>query len=66
MGSKVNPSSAVLMSLTVPVKTIVASPVPSPVVKLKPATPLRVSVPLVAVSVTSTGLLPASISLIEI
>lgn len=39
------PPSAVLMLLRVPVKVIVASAVPSPVVKVSPVVLLRVKVP---------------------
>ena len=45
-----------------PVKVIVASPEPVPFVKLSPAVPASDTTPLVAASVTSTGLLPASAS----
>src|SRR5437660_8490278 len=45
---------------------MVVLPVPVPAVKLRPAVPLRVSVPLVAVRVSCIGALPASGSAIEI
>ena len=62
VGAKLRPFRAVLMLASVPVKVMVASAVPSPVVKVSPAVPARVSVPLVPVSVTCTGLAPASTS----
>ena len=43
------------MLATVPLKVIVASAVPSPAVKLRPVIPLRLIVPLVAVSVSESG-----------
>ena len=54
------------MLATVPRSVIVASAVPSPETKLSPAVPASVSVPLVTVRVTSSGLLPASASDMEI
>ena len=54
------------MSATVPVKTSRLSPLPSPEEKLRPATPLSVSVPPVTESDSCTGLAPASMSEIEI
>ena len=50
------------MFAIVPVKTMVASPVPSPVVKVRPAMPESVSVPLLEVSVTLTAPETASTS----
>src|SRR6185503_10412380 len=58
--------SAVLMFAMVPVKTICASLVPSPVVNDRPAIPPRLNVPFTAVSVTFTSAVPASGSEIEI
>ena len=52
VGEKLKPSRAALMSASVPVKVITASPTPSPVVKLRPVNWLSEIVPLVAVSVT--------------
>jgi hypothetical protein len=66
VGVKLIPFKAVLMLAMVPVKVIVASAVPSPTVKLRPLVPLRVSVPLVAVSVTWMLFDPASGSATEI
>src|SRR6188472_1167718 len=60
------PFNAALMAAMVPVKVIVVSPVPSPAVNVRPAIPLSEIVPLLPVSVTCTGLVPASGSLIEI
>ncbi len=54
------------MLATVPRSVIVASAVPSPETKLSPTVPASVSVPLVTVRVTSSGLLPASASDMEI
>ena len=54
------------MSAIVPVNVIVASAVPSPVRNDKPVTPLSVSAPLVAVSVTCIEPPPASTSAIVI
>ena len=65
-GMKVMPSSATLMAAIVPVKVIAASSPPSPEVKVSPAVPASVSVPWLAVRVTSTGLVPASASPMEI
>ena len=65
-GSKRSPSSAVLMLLSEPVKLIVVFDVPLPTVKLKPITPARDNLPLLAASVTWIGLAPASASLIAI
>ena len=59
------PSRAALISSTVPTKVVVASSTPSPVPKVSPAVLPSVSVPLVADSVTMTGLLPASMSPID-
>src|SRR5947209_20528090 len=50
----------------VPVKTMLTSAVPSPLVKDRPEIPLRVRTPLVTERVTLTGLVPASGSEIEI
>ena len=66
LGWKVSPFRAVLMAPIVPVKTRVGSSLPLPVVKLSPAVPFRVRLPLVALSVTCTGLLPAFTSLTAI
>ena len=66
LGWKVSPSKAVLMAPIVPVKTRVGSFVPVPVVKVSPAVPFRVRVPLVALSLTCTGLLLTSTSPIAI
>ena len=66
VGANDSPSSAALMLAMVPVKVIVASAVPSPVLKARPAVPLSVILPLVPFSVTLTELPPASTSLIEI
>ena len=44
------------MLATLPVKVITASAVPSPLLKVKPVVPESVIAPLLAVSVTSTGL----------
>ena len=52
MGRKLIPARAALTLDKVPVKTIVASAVPSPVVKVRPVMPERVIVPLLAVRVT--------------
>ena len=60
------PSSAALIAAWVPVNVIVASFAPLPTVKTSPAVPASVSVPLVAVSVTSSGFTPASGSLTAI
>ena len=51
------------MALLVPVKTIVVSLVPSPVIKARPVVPASVSVPLVTVSVMRNEFAPASASL---
>ena len=48
----IRPFRSLLMSVTKPLKVMVASPVPSPVVKLRPVSAPRVRTPLVAVSVT--------------
>ena len=66
VGVKVMPLRAVLMLAMVPVKVIVASAVPSPTVKARPAVPESVNVPLVTVSVTWTAFVPASTSATEI
>ena len=66
VGSNAIPSSAVLISATVPLNTIDASAVPSPVVNVRPTTPFSVRTPLVDVSVISRSAPPASISVIEI
>ena len=55
-----------MISAIVPTNVMVGSSVPSPVPKVRPVVLPSVSVPLVAVSVTMTGLLPASTSLTEI
>ena len=60
------PARAALMFASVPVNVIVASAVPSPVLKLSPVRPLSVSVPLVAVSVTWSEPPAASTSLMLI
>jgi hypothetical protein len=60
------PFSAVFTADSEPVKTIVASAVPSPVVNDRPAIVLRVSVPFVAVSVILIGFAPRSTSATEI
>ena len=65
VATKVAPASAALMSAMVPVKVMVASAVPSPVLKVSPWVPDRFSVPLVAVRVTWTGFVPASRSLTD-
>ena len=57
------PSSAALIAAAVPVNVIVTSAVPAPTVNVSPAVPASVSVPFVAVSVTWSGLVPASGSL---
>jgi hypothetical protein len=54
VGENCRPLSAALTLASVPVKVIVASALPSPVLKLRPVSPLSVSVPLVAVRVTET------------
>ncbi|MNJ14516.1 hypothetical protein D3C77_87420 [compost metagenome] len=54
------------MLARLPVKIIVASADPSPVVKLRPAIPESVISPLLATSVTCSALLPASTSLMLI
>ena len=64
-GENVVPSSAVLIAASVPVKVMVASLAPSPVVKARPAVLPRLSTPLVALSVTVTLPLPASGSAME-
>ena len=54
------------MFVMFPVNVIVGSPTPSPTEKVKPVVPLRIIVPLVAVSVTCTAEEPASASLMLI
>ena len=65
VGAKLMPFSAALMLAMLPVKVIAALPL-LPLAKNKPVVPARVSVPLLAVNVTSTVPGPASTSLIEI
>ena len=60
------PFNAAFTFVSVPVKTIVASAVPSPVVNDKPAIELRVNVPFVAVNVILIAFVPASTSATEI
>ena len=60
VGSKRRPFRAALMALSVPVKVVAVSSLPVPWLRVSPASVGRVSVPLSAVSETSTGLLPAS------
>ena len=60
------PSSAALIAASVPVKVMAASSAPSPPEKVNPAVLASVSVPWLAVSVTATGLEPASESPTEI
>ena len=60
------PFRAALMAASVPVKVMLASPVPVPAEKARPAVPARVSVPLVAVSVTCSAPPAASGSETEI
>jgi hypothetical protein len=64
-GMKLSPFSAALIAATVPVNVIVPSAVPSPALNVSPPMPARVMTPLVAVSTTCTGFVPAS-SVIEI
>ena len=61
-GSKRTPSRAALISVLLPVNTIVASPAPDPLRNDRPVVPPRVSSPWVAVSVSRNGLPPASTS----
>jgi hypothetical protein len=49
------PSSAALMSPALPLNTIVVSPLPSPLLKLRPAMVASVSVPSLALSVNCSG-----------
>src|SRR5262247_4124590 len=62
VGANTRPLRAVLMLAKLPVTVTVAVPLP---LTVRPAVPARVSVPLVAASVTWTLLLPASTSAIE-
>ena len=66
VGMKVAPDNRRLMSVIVPRNRIVASSVPSPTKNVRPVSTGRVTVPLVAVNVTSTVAPPASLSVIEI
>ena len=54
VGLKLRPSSAALIAACVPLKVMVASAVPSPVVNVRPAVPASVSAPLVPERVTRT------------
>ena len=63
-GVKTRPFNAALMLAAVPMKVADASPVPVPLLKLSPAVPDRVIVPLPAVSVISRGLESTSLTLI--
>src|SRR6185503_5080709 len=66
VGLNDRPFSAVFTAESRPVKTIVVSSVPSPVVIVSPAMVLRVTVPLVAVKVILIGFAPRSTSATEI
>ena len=65
VGSNVSPSRAALMLLNLPRNTITPSLIPLPVVKLRLGVPFSVSVPLMAASVISRSLVPASMSVID-
>ena len=65
VGLKLRPARAALMLPMVPVNIIVASAVPSPALKVRPAMPDSVVTPLVLTSWTCTEFVAASRSLIE-
>jgi hypothetical protein len=62
VGVKLRPFNAALTSASVPVKTMLASAVPSPVAKASPPLPASVSVPLVTLKETCAKPLAASTS----
>ena len=66
VGVNFMPFIAALMFVIVPVKVMEVSAVPSPPRNVRPVSPPSVMVPLAAVNVTCTGLVPASASAMEI